>query len=155
MKGVMGRINLVWPSAWLKDHHRFYFKLLHKPLKERKFRGERFSLSCWVSFEGEDLPCFSVTQGKALLYSAWDSPCLELPKTCTDFIPILHSPFLPSVCPGGLCSQKLCRQMGVLCPNLLRGCERQKYFVFHLRYHHPTNPSKNLRCSQVDSFYQS
>lgn len=157
MKGIM--VDMVWPSAWLKDHHRFYFSLLlHKPLVEHKFRGERFALSCWVSFKGEDLPCFSITQGKALKvkhwkYWAWDSLYLQLPQTCTDVIPFLHPPFLPPVWPGGPCSQKLFRLIQVLHPSLLRGCERQKYFVVHLNYH-PTNPC-NLRCCQVDSVYQS
>lgn len=87
MKGVMGQINLAWPSAWLKDCHRFFFKRLqHKPSERRKFRGVRFVLSYWASSKGKDLPCFSITQGRALLHSAWDMPYLELPKTCVELI---------------------------------------------------------------------
>lgn len=102
MKAVMGRTNLVWPSAWLKGHHRFYFKSLQcKPSEGHKLRGVRFALSCWASSKGKDLPCFSKIQGRALRQSAWDLPYLELPKTFTEVI----SPFS---------TQPPCLQLGLV-----------------------------------------
>lgn len=118
MKGVVVQIDLVWPSAWLKDHHRFYFSLLlHKPLKEHKFRGERFALLGWVSFKGEGLPCFSTTQGKALLYEP-EIHFISPKPALMSFLFYTH----PS-CLQWVMLQKLFRLIWVVHLHLLRGCE--------------------------------